>query len=185
MVLHHTSTEHIWFQEAIKDSKSPYRDDYFFKDALADGSVPNNWISRFGGSAWAKDDHSKQYYLHLFEESQADLNWKNADVREACFEILKFWAEKGIDGFRLDVVNLLSKTSGLPDDPISGCMGDGRTHYVDGPHIHTYLHEMNDRIFLHLNWLPLEKCLLQRLMNVFNIRMKIIKNYQWYLVFTI
>ena len=136
MVLNHTSTEHKWFKESKKSKDNPYRDYYFWKDAKPDGSVPNNWISRFSGTAWKYDETTNQYYLHLFEETQADLNWENEKVREECYKILEFWADKGIDGFRLDVVNLLSKTPGLPDDPITGPKGDGRTHYADGPRIH-------------------------------------------------
>lgn len=147
MVLNHTSTQHAWFQQAISSKENPYRDYYFFKDEKDDGSVPNNWISRFSGSAWKKDENSNQYYLHLFEETQADLNWENPKVREECYDILEFWAKKGVDGFRLDVVNLLSKTPGLPDDPIVGPKGDGRTHYADGPRIHEYLHSMNEHVF--------------------------------------
>lgn len=147
MVLNHTSTQHAWFQQAISSKDSPYRNYYFFKDEKEDGSVPNNWISRFSGSVWKKDENSNQYYLHLFEETQADLNWENPEVREECYQILEYWAKKGVDGFRLDVVNLLSKTPGLPDDPIVGPKGDGRTHYADGPRIHEYLHSMNERVF--------------------------------------
>lgn len=147
MVLNHTSTEHEWFKKAVSEPDSPYRDYYFFRDPKPDGSVPNNWISRFSGPAWKKEEKSGQYYLHLFEETQADLNWENEAVRAVCIKILKFWAEKGVDGFRLDVVNLLSKTPGLPDDPITGPKGDGRTHYADGPRIHEYLHLMNQEVF--------------------------------------
>ena len=147
MVLNHTSTEHEWFKQAVSDPDSPYRDYYFFRDPKPDGSLPNNWISRFSGPAWKKEEKSGQYYLHLFEETQADLNWENESVRAECIKILKFWAEKGVDGFRLDVVNLLSKTPELPDDPITGPKGDGRTHYADGPRIHEYLHMMNQEVF--------------------------------------
>lgn len=147
MVLNHTSTEHEWFKKAVSEPDSPYRDYYFFRDPKPDGSVPNNWISRFSGPAWKKEEKSGQYYLHLFEETQADLNWENEAVRAECIKILKFWAEKGVDGFRLDVVNLLSKTPGLPDDPITGPKGDGRTHYADGPRIHESLHLMNQEVF--------------------------------------
>ncbi|MEO2508340.1 alpha,alpha-phosphotrehalase [Clostridium paraputrificum] len=147
MVLNHTSTEHEWFKKARENKDNKYRDYYFWKDVKKDGSVPNNWISRFSGPAWKLDEKTNQYYLHLFEETQADLNWENEEVREECYKILEFWANKGVDGFRLDVVNLLSKTPGLPDDPIVGPKGDGRTHYADGPRIHEYLHNMNKKVF--------------------------------------
>ncbi|MDB2103024.1 alpha,alpha-phosphotrehalase [Clostridium paraputrificum] len=147
MVLNHTSTEHEWFKKARENKDNKYRDYYFWKDVKKDGSVPNNWISRFSGPAWKLDEKTNQYYLHLFEETQADLNWENEEVREECYKILEFWANKGVDGFRLDVVNLLSKTPGLPDDPIVGPKGDGRTHYADGPRIHEYIHNMNKKVF--------------------------------------
>lgn len=147
MVFNHTSTEHPWFQEARKSRDNPYRDYYFWKDPKPDGSLPNNWKSRFGGPAWKYEEETGQYYLHLFDESQADLNWENEQVRKECYNVLEFWAKKGVSGFRLDVVNLFSKTPGLPDDPIVGPTGDGRTHNVDGPKIHQYLHEMNQEVF--------------------------------------
>lgn len=147
MVLNHTSTEHEWFKKSSESKYNKYRDYYFWKDPKDDGSVPNNWISRFSGSAWALDEKTNQYYLHLFELTQADLNWENEEVRNECYKILEFWANKGVDGFRLDVVNLLSKTPGLPDDPITGPKGDGRTHYADGPKIHEYLHSMHEKVF--------------------------------------
>lgn len=147
MVLNHTSTEHEWFKKARENKDNKYRDYYFWKDVKKYGSVPNNWISRFSGPAWKLDEKTNQYYLHLFEETQADLNWENEEVREECYKILEFWANKGVDGFRLDVVNLLSKTPGLPDDPIVGPKGDGRTHYADGPRIHEYIHNMNKKVF--------------------------------------
>ncbi|MGG5372965.1 alpha,alpha-phosphotrehalase [Enterococcus sp. AZ196] len=147
MVLNHTSIEHKWFKESRKSKDNPYRDYYFWKDLKPDGSAPNNWTSRFGGSAWKYDEKTEQAYLHLFDETQADLNWENENVRNECYKILDFWAKKGIKGFRLDVVNLLSKTPGLPDDPVLGPTGDGRTHNVDGPKIHEYLHAMNQEVF--------------------------------------
>ncbi|MBO1306078.1 alpha,alpha-phosphotrehalase [Enterococcus sp. 669A] len=147
MVLNHTSTEHQWFKEARKSRNNPYRDFYFWQDPKPDGTPPNNWKSRFGGTAWKYDEATGQSYLHSFDESQADLNWENEAVRKECGKILAFWAKKGIKGVRLDVVNLLSKTPGLPDDPIVGPTGDGRTHNVDGPKIHQYLHELNQQVF--------------------------------------
>lgn len=147
MVLNHTSTEHYWFKEAKKSKNNKYRNYYFWKDAKENGDCPNNWTSRFSGPAWKLETTTNQYYLHLFEETQADLNWENEEVRNECIKILEFWANKGVDGFRLDVVNLLSKTPGLPDDPIIGPKGDGRTHYADGPKIHEYINLMNEKVF--------------------------------------
>ena len=147
MVLNHTSTEHEWFKKAVSEPDSPYRDYYFFRDPKPDGSVPNNWISRFQVRLEKRRRRAANTTSIWFEETQADLNWENEAVRAECIKILKFWAEKGVDGFRLDVVNLLSKTPGLPDDPITGPKGDGRTHYADGPRIHESLHLMNQEVF--------------------------------------
>src|SRR5690606_34526738 len=105
--------------------------------------LPNNWQSKFGGPAWQFDEKTGQYYLHLFDVTQADLNWENEALREKIFDMMRFWAEKGIDGFRLDVINLISKNQDFPDDDI----GDGRRFYTDGPRIHEFLHEMNRNVF--------------------------------------
>lgn len=142
MVFNHTSTEHAWFQSAIASTDSPYRDYYIWRDPV-DGQAPNNWQSKFGGSAWAFDEKSGQYYLHLFAREQADLNWENPSVREEIKKVMQFWAEKGVDGFRLDVINLISKQQDFPDDDT----GDGRRFYTDGPRVHEYLQEMSRDIF--------------------------------------
>lgn len=145
LVVNHTSTEHRWFQEARQAKDNPYRDFYIWKDAV-DGGEPNNWQSKFGGSAWKLDEKTGQYYLHLFDVSQADLNWENEKVRNAVYEMMHFWFEKGIDGFRLDVINLISKDQRFPDDDGSVPPGDGRKFYTDGPRVHEYLHEMNREV---------------------------------------
>lgn len=142
IVVNHTSTEHAWFQSALGDQNSPYRDYYIWKDPV-DGGVPNNWQSKFGGSAWALDPATNQYYLHLFAQEQADLNWENPQVREEVKTIISFWAEKGVDGFRLDVINLISKQQDFPDDH----QGDGRRFYTDGPRVHEYLQEISEAVF--------------------------------------
>ncbi|MEK3907465.1 alpha,alpha-phosphotrehalase [Oceanobacillus sp. FSL K6-0127] len=142
LVINHTSTEHEWFQEAKKSKDNPYRDFYIWKDPV-DGEEPNNWQSKFGGSAWQYDEQTEQYFLHLFDRTQADLNWENEKLREKLFDMMRFWAEKGIDGFRLDVINLISKDQTFPNDVI----GDGRRFYTDGPRIHEYLNEMNQEVF--------------------------------------
>ena len=103
IVVNHTSTEHPWFRQALQGRNNPYRDFYIWRDQ------PNNWGSKFGGSAWELDPASGQYYLHLFDKTQADLNWDNPEVRRAVFEMMNFWADKGVAGFRLDVINLISK----------------------------------------------------------------------------
>lgn len=138
IVINHTSTEHIWFKEAIKSRDNPYRDFYIWRDGI-DGKEPNNWKSKFGGPAWSYDENTEQYYLHLFDKTQADLNWENETVRQKLYEMMTFWSEKGIDGFRLDVINLISKDQTFPNDHI----GDGRRFYTDGPRIHEFLQEMN------------------------------------------
>lgn len=142
IVVNHTSTEHAWFQSALGDKHSPYRDYYIWKDPV-DGQAPNNWQSKFGGSAWELDKPTGQYYLHLFAKEQADLNWENPQVRAEVKEIISFWAKKGVDGFRLDVINLISKQQDFPNDEC----GDGRRFYTDGPKVHTYLQEISDAVF--------------------------------------
>ncbi|MDF4512588.1 alpha,alpha-phosphotrehalase [Vibrio parahaemolyticus] len=142
IVVNHTSTEHHWFQSALGDKNSPYRDYYIWKDPV-DGTEPNNWQSKFGGNAWELDDATGQYYLHLFAKEQADLNWENPVVREEVKEVISFWADKGVDGFRLDVINLISKQQDFPSDDI----GDGRRFYTDGPRVHEYLQEISDAVF--------------------------------------
>lgn len=142
IVVNHTSTEHKWFQSALGDKNSPYRDYYIWKDPV-DGAEPNNWQSKFGGNAWALDEKTGQYYLHLFAKEQADLNWENPVVREEVKEVISFWADKGVDGFRLDVINLISKQQDFPSDDI----GDGRRFYTDGPRVHEYLQEISESVF--------------------------------------
>ncbi len=141
LVINHTSTEHEWFKQSTSSKDNDYRDFYIWKDGV-DGKEPNNWQSKFGGSAWGYDEKSGQYYLHLFDKTQADLNWENEAVRKKLYDMIGFWAEKGIDGFRLDVINLISKDQQFPNDDV----GDGRRFYTDGPRIHEYLQEMNEAV---------------------------------------
>ncbi len=117
-VPNHTSSEHPWFKEARSSRDNPKRDWYIWRDAKPDGSVPNNWGSWFGGSAWEWDEHTGQYYLHLFDKAQPDLNWRNPDVYSAMMDVLKFWLERGVDGFRMDVVHLILKHPDLLDNPL-------------------------------------------------------------------
>ncbi|WP_265421010.1 alpha,alpha-phosphotrehalase [Aeromonas salmonicida] len=142
IVVNHTSTEHAWFKSALGDKNSPYRDYYIWKDPV-DGGVPNNWQSKFGGSAWELDTATGQYYLHLFAREQADLNWENPAVRAEVKNIIHFWAGKGVDGFRLDVINLISKDQTFPNDDV----GDGRRFYTDGPRIHEFLQDVSRDVF--------------------------------------
>ncbi|MGY5611863.1 alpha,alpha-phosphotrehalase [Vibrio brasiliensis] len=142
IVVNHTSTDHHWFQSALGDKNSPYRDYYIWRDPV-NGERPNNWQSKFGGSAWELDQQTGQYFLHLFAQQQADLNWENPQVRAEVKQVISFWAEKGVDGFRLDVINLISKQQDFPNDDI----GDGRRFYTDGPRVHEYLREISSAVF--------------------------------------
>ncbi|WP_243387991.1 alpha,alpha-phosphotrehalase [Bacillus kexueae] len=143
IVINHTSTDHSWFQEAKKSKDNPYRNFYIWKDPNEDGSAPTNWESKFGGNAWEYDEETGQYYLHLFDVTQADLNWENEELRQKVYDMMHFWLKKGVDGFRLDVINLISKNQDFPNDDI----GDGRRFYTDGPRIHEFLHDMNQKVF--------------------------------------
>ena len=136
MVFNHTSTEHEWFKRALSGEKK-YQDYYIFKDGTPD-KVPTNWQSKFGGSAWEYVPTLGKWYLHLFDVTQADLNWKNKKVRDELKKVILFWKGKGIKGFRFDVINLISKPDVFEDD----IEGDGRKYYTDGSHIHEYLKEL-------------------------------------------
>lgn len=139
IVINHTSTEHQWFKEAIQSKDSPYRDYYFFRHS--EDGPPTNWESKFGGNAWQYDEKSDEYYLHLFDVTQADLNWDNPDVRQALYQIVNYWIDFGVDGFRFDVINLISKGEFKDSDKI------GKEFYTDGPKVHEYLHELNQHTF--------------------------------------
>ncbi|MGD6782062.1 alpha,alpha-phosphotrehalase [Sutcliffiella horikoshii] len=148
IVVNHTSTEHEWFQKSIEQKdNNPYRDFYIWKDSKQDGSEPTNWESKFGGNAWEFDEKTGQWYLHLFDVTQADLNWENEEVRKQVYDMMTFWFEKGVDGFRLDVINLISKDQSFPDDDGSVPPGDGRKFYTDGPRVHEYMNEMYEKVF--------------------------------------
>lgn len=136
MVFNHTSTQHEWFQKALSGDRE-YMDYYIFKDGTPD-EIPTNWVSKFGGPAWEYVPDLKKWYLHLFDVTQADLNWENPKVREELKEIIRFWKKKGIKGFRFDVVNLISKPEVFEDD----LKGDGRRFYTDGRHVHEFLKEL-------------------------------------------
>lgn len=142
MVFNHTSTEHVWFQKALAGEEK-YKNYYYFRKGKQDGSAPTNWISKFGGNAWEYVEAFDEYYLHLFDKTQADLNWENPEVRDEIVDILKFWMDKGVYGFRFDVVNLISKPEYFEDDE----EGDGRRFYTDGRHVHEFLKEINERTF--------------------------------------
>ncbi|HDR7782985.1 alpha,alpha-phosphotrehalase [Bacillus wiedmannii] len=141
IVVNHSSTEHKWFKEAKEDKNSPYRNYYIWRDEK------NNWQSKFGGSAWKYDEKTEQYFLHLFDETQADLNWENEKLREEVYDMMRFWLDKGVTGFRLDVINLISKDQQFLNDDGSTATSDGRKYYTDGPRVHEYLQEMSRNVF--------------------------------------
>lgn len=141
MVFNHTSTEHKWFKKALAGEKK-YQDFYIFKKGEK-GNPPTNWVSKFGGNAWEYVEELESYYLHLFDKTQADLNWENPEVREEIYKVVKFWLDKGVNGFRFDVVNLISKPEKFEND----YEGDGRRFYTDGPKIHEYLKGLNQNTF--------------------------------------
>ena len=136
MVFNHTSTEHIWFQKALEGDEK-YQNYYIFKEGTPD-KIPTNWESKFGGPAWEYVPSLGKWYLHLYDVTQADLNWKNPEVREELKEVIRFWKKKGIKGFRFDVINVISKPEKFEDD----LDGDGRRFYTDGRHVHEFLKEL-------------------------------------------
>jgi oligo-1,6-glucosidase len=147
LVVNHTSDEHPWFRESRKSRDNPYRD-YYIWQAGKEGREPNNWASHFGGSAWAYDPVTDEYYLHLFSKKQPDLNWENPRVRDEIYAVMTWWLEKGVDGFRLDVINMISKVPGLPDAPV---VSDERyqwagQYFLHGPRLAEYLREMKERV---------------------------------------
>ncbi len=143
LVVNHTSDEHAWFVESRKSVDNPYRDYYIWRKGN-DGAEPNNWRSFFGGSAWAYDEHTGEYYLHLFSRRQPDLNWENPAVRRAVYSMMRFWLDKGVDGFRMDVITMISKTPGLPDAPVTSPdrYQWGGKYFIHGPRLVEYLNEM-------------------------------------------
>ncbi|RIV18476.1 alpha-glucosidase [Fibrisoma montanum] len=143
LVVNHSSDEHPWFQESRKSKDNPYRDYYIWR-APKDGREPNNWLSFFSGPAWKFDEQTGEYYLHLFAEKQPDLNWENPKLRHEIYRMMRFWLDKGVDGFRMDVIPFLSKDTTFPDYP-EGRYGD-LTIYANGPRIHEFLQEMNREV---------------------------------------
>lgn len=177
-VPNHTSSDHAWFQEALKGKDNPKRDWYVWRDPAPGGGLPNNWKSFFGGPAWTLDEHSGQYYLHQFLPSQPDLNWRNPQVRAAMFEVLRFWMRRGVDGFRVDVIWLLAEDERYLDEPenpdanreiIGGQVEHSSLIHIytqDQPETHEYIREMRqvidefpDRMMVGEIYLPLERLL--------------------------
>ena len=146
LVVNHTSDEHAWFIESRKSKDNPYRDYYIWKEPK-DGKEPNNWQSCFSGSAWQLDEATGMYYLHCFSKKQPDLNWENPKVRDEVFDMMTWWCEKGIDGFRMDVISMISKDPAYPDGKVTdGLYGDMSPYVCNGPRVHEYLEEMNRRV---------------------------------------
>lgn len=147
LVVNHTSDEHPWFQESRKSKGNPYRDFYIWRPAK-DGYEPNNWRSFFSGSAWQYDEETGEYYLHLFSKKQPDLNWENPRVREEIHQMMDWWLRKGIDGFRMDVINMISKTPGLPDAPVvtNERYQFGGQYFINGPRLMEFLTEMKQNV---------------------------------------
>jgi len=142
LVVNHTSDEHQWFVESRKSKDNAYRDYYIWREGRDAQTLPNNWGSCFGGSAWQYDETTGMYYLHLFSKKQPDLNWDNPQVRREVFDMMTWWCDKGIDGFRMDVISMISKTREMPD----GIDGDFGPYCVHGPNVHRYLREMNQEV---------------------------------------
>ncbi len=171
LVPNHTSDEHPWFVESRSSRDNPKRDWYVWRDPRPDGSEPNNWPSFFGGSAWELDEASGQYYLHLFDVGQPDLNWRNPAVREAMYDVMRFWLDRGIDGFRIDVLWLLVKDEQFADSPPVGPPEhelDVSRHdhpgFEDRPETHEVVREMrrlvdayDERVLIGEIYLPLER----------------------------
>jgi len=146
LVVNHTSSQHTWFIESSSSLDNPKRDYYFWRDAK-DDKEPNNWGALFGGPAWTLDPKTGQYYLHLFSPSQPDLNWDNENLRNEIYRMMTWWLDKGIDGFRMDVISLISKTPGLPDGEVGPHgYGNSRQWVTNGPKVHEYLKEMRQKV---------------------------------------
>ncbi|WP_304057341.1 glycoside hydrolase family 13 protein [Levilactobacillus namurensis] len=150
LVVNHTSDQHKWFQESRQSKDNPYADYYIWRDPV-DGHAPNNWGSYFSGGVWTYEPKRGQYYLHLFAPGQPDLNWENPKVRQEVWNLMRFWLDKGVDGFRMDVINLISKPAGLPDAPVApgAQYGNSEPLVSDGPKLNDYLQEMNREVLSH------------------------------------
>lgn len=159
LVVNHTSDEHFWFQESKKSKDNPFRDFYIWKegnlgDATNPKDIPNNWESCFGGSAWEYDETTKMYYLHMFSKKQPDLNWENEELRNEIYQMMNWWGEKGIDGFRMDVISMISKHPDFPNGKImKNSYGDSAPYVNNGPRVHEFLREMNEKVLSKFDWL--------------------------------
>ena len=159
LVVNHTSEEHVWFQESRKSRKSPYRDYYIWRDGV-NGGPPNNWGSNFSGSAWKYDATTDKYYLHPFGDFQPDLNWDNPAVRQEVYKMMRWWCDRGVDGFRMDVISMISKTPQMPNGERKpgSIYGSFAPYVVNGPRVHEFLQEMNREVLSHYDLLTVGEC---------------------------
>ena len=159
LVVNHTSDEHKWFIESRKSTDNPYRDYYIWRPAKEDGSLPNNWGSCFSGPAWEYDKTTDMYFLHLFSKKQPDLNWDNPVVRQEVFDMMNWWLEKGVDGFRMDVISLISKEQPELPDKEPGINGYATFNVsANGPHVHEYLQEMRQKALNNADTITVGEC---------------------------
>lgn len=152
LVVNHTSDEHAWFQQARLSRTNPYHDYYIWRDNT--GNVPNNWNSWFGGSSWEYNPPTDEYYLHIFAKKQPDLNWRNPRLRREIYDMMCWWLNKGVDGFRMDVISLISKPDELPDAPF----GDLSAFCINGPYVHEYLQEMHEQVLSRYDIMTVGEC---------------------------
>ena len=159
LVVNHTSDQHPWFLESRKSRDNPYRDYYIWRDGR-DGGPPNNWGSNFSGSAWKYDETTGQYFLHTFGDFQPDLNWENPRVRQEVYSMMRWWCDRGVDGFRMDVISMISKTPQMPDGPLrpGSSYGSFAPFVVNGPRVHEYLQEMNREVLSKYDLLTVGEC---------------------------
>jgi oligo-1,6-glucosidase len=157
LVVNHSSDEHAWFMESRKSQDNPYRDYYIWRPGK-DGNEPNNWTSFFSGSAWQYDEATEEYFLHLFSKKQPDLNWENPVLRTEIYDMMKWWLDKGVDGFRMDVINLISKEDGLPSTPGGKKYDWGGDYFMNGPRVHEYLQEMNREVLSKYDMMTVGEC---------------------------
>lgn len=154
LVVNHSSDEHSWFVESRKSKDNPYRDYYIWREGK-NGNPPNNWGACFGGSAWEYDQTTEMYYLHMFSKKQPDLNWENPKLRREIYDMMTWWGKKGVDGFRMDVITMISKDQQFPDGRLEegSIFGDFSPYVNNGPRVHEYLKEMNREVISHFDWL--------------------------------
>ncbi len=158
LVVNHSSDQHYWFQQARSSRDNPYRDYYIWHPGK-DGAPPNNWTSFFEGPSWEWDEQTQEYYLHTFAVGQPDLNWENPALRQEVYALMRFWLDRGIDGFRMDVINMISKNLEFPDgSPTAREVPCGTEHYINGPRVHEFLREMHDEVLSHYDIFTVGEC---------------------------